>query len=102
MKTAGDVVIERAPGEAPPLPDEALIIFANMGRRAIPAIAKNRDLLERLLAYAQNLPSRHRLLLGDSRQRLGELPDESVHLALTSPPYWTLKEYAKAPASWAR
>jgi len=22
-----------------------------------------------------------------------EVPDESVHLAVTSPPYWTLKEY---------
>jgi len=97
MKTAGDALIERAPREAPPLPDEAQKIFANLGRRAIPAIAKNRDLLERLLAYTQNLPSRHQLLLGDSRQRLGELPDESVHLALTSPPYWTLKEYAEAP-----
>jgi DNA modification methylase len=29
---------------------------------------------------------------GDSRQ-LGWIADESVHLVLTSPPYWTLKEY---------
>ncbi len=29
---------------------------------------------------------------GDSRE-LDWIPDESVHLVLTSPPYWTLKEY---------
>jgi DNA modification methylase len=34
----------------------------------------------------------HRLRLGDARD-LGFLGDESVHLIVTSPPYWTLKEY---------
>ncbi len=34
----------------------------------------------------------HRLHLGDARD-LSWLPDESVHLVVTSPPYWTLKEY---------
>ncbi len=96
MKAAGEVVIEREPGQTP-LPQEALELFASLGQRAIPTIAKNQDLIERLLAYARALPSRHRLLLGDSRQRLNGLPDESVHLAITSPPYWTLKEYAEAP-----
>jgi modification methylase len=35
----------------------------------------------------------HRIRLGDARD-LSWLPDESVHLVVTSPPYWTLKEYA--------
>jgi modification methylase len=35
----------------------------------------------------------HRLHLGDARD-LSWLPDRSVHLVVTSPPYWTLKEYA--------
>jgi modification methylase len=35
----------------------------------------------------------HRLHLGDARD-LTWLPDESVHLVITSPPYWTLKTYA--------
>ncbi len=35
----------------------------------------------------------HRLHLGDARD-LSWLPDGSVHLVVTSPPYWTLKEYA--------
>jgi site-specific DNA-methyltransferase (adenine-specific) len=34
----------------------------------------------------------HRLHLGDARD-LSWLPDSSVHLVVTSPPYWTLKEY---------
>lgn len=36
--------------------------------------------------------TKHRLHLGDARQ-LDWLPDESVHLVVTSPPYWTLKKY---------
>jgi DNA modification methylase len=34
----------------------------------------------------------HRLWKGDARD-LSAIPDESVHLVVTSPPYWTLKEY---------
>lgn len=34
----------------------------------------------------------HTLHCGDSRN-LDWIPDESIHLVLTSPPYWTLKEY---------
>src|SRR5947199_383832 len=37
--------------------------------------------------------TRHRLHVGDARD-LSWIPDESVHLVVTSPPYWTLKEYA--------
>lgn len=36
----------------------------------------------------------HRLHLGDARQ-LSWIPNESVHLVVTSPPYWTLKEYTR-------
>lgn len=35
----------------------------------------------------------HRLHLGDARD-LGWIADRSVHVVVTSPPYWTLKEYA--------
>ncbi len=34
----------------------------------------------------------HRIITGDSR-RMAEVPDESVHLVVTSPPYWQLKDY---------
>lgn len=36
----------------------------------------------------------HRLHRGDARD-LSWIPDESVHLVVTSPPYWTLKEYER-------
>lgn len=39
----------------------------------------------------------HRLHLGDARD-LSWLADESVHLVVTSPPYWTLKEYEHSRA----
>jgi site-specific DNA-methyltransferase (adenine-specific) len=38
----------------------------------------------------------HRLVQGDARD-LGFIPDGSVHLVVTSPPYWTLKEYLDGP-----
>lgn len=34
----------------------------------------------------------HKIINGDSRD-MRELKDESIHLALTSPPYWQLKDY---------
>jgi len=34
----------------------------------------------------------HRLIRGDARQ-MSYIEDGSVHLAITSPPYWTLKRY---------
>ncbi|MGH6906296.1 MAG: DNA-methyltransferase [Aestuariivirga sp.] len=37
----------------------------------------------------------HQLWLGDARD-LSRIADESIHLVVTSPPYWTLKEYAGA------
>lgn len=36
--------------------------------------------------------TRHRLIQADARD-LSFIDDESVHLVVTSPPYWTLKEY---------
>ena len=38
------------------------------------------------------VPTEHRLTLGDAR-KLSSMDDGSAHLVLTSPPYWTLKEY---------
>jgi site-specific DNA-methyltransferase (adenine-specific) len=47
-------------------------------------------------AGAQNvideIPTVHRLVQGDARD-LSFIPDESIHLVVTSPPYWTLKRY---------
>ncbi|MFH1264286.1 MAG: site-specific DNA-methyltransferase [Planctomycetota bacterium] len=58
---------------------------------AIPAIAKDRRLLGLIDEAVQAVPTKHALHLADAREI--RLEPESVHLVLTSPPYWTLKQY---------
>lgn len=62
--------------------------------RDLPRIAKDRSAMAKISAAVAQVPTRHRLLLGDARH--AALPAESVHLVLTSPPYWTLKEYHRS------
>ena len=38
-----------------------------------------------------------RILVGDALAKLRDLPDESVHCVVTSPPYWALREYHGDP-----
>lgn len=38
------------------------------------------------------MKTHHKIVLGDSRQ-MSNVSDESVHLVVTSPPYWQLKDY---------
>jgi len=35
---------------------------------------------------------RHKYIIGDCRE-MKRIPNESVHLVVTSPPYWQLKDY---------
>lgn len=43
-----------------------------------------------------NVRASHRLIQGDARD-LSFIDDESIHLVITSPPYWTLKRYREHP-----
>ena len=47
-------------------------------------------------ARAAETVTTHRLQLGDARE-MSWIGDESVHLVVTSPPYWTLKRYEDDP-----
>jgi DNA modification methylase len=58
---------------------------------ALPRIAKDQRLTTLIESAIRDVPTRHDLRLGDARYF--EIAPESVHLVLTSPPYWTLKEY---------
>src|SRR5579871_978425 len=58
---------------------------------ALPAIAKNPKLVAAIEAAVQEVPTCHELFLQDAREM--KLQSESVHLIVTSPPYWTLKQY---------
>jgi DNA modification methylase len=41
-----------------------------------------------------------RVLPGDCRTVLAALPAKSVHVAVTSPPYWQLRAYGTPPQTW--
>ncbi|HXZ44839.1 MAG TPA: site-specific DNA-methyltransferase [archaeon] len=59
---------------------------------ALPAIAKSPRLVSLVDNAVRTIPTRHHIFLRDARH-LGELETGTVHLVVTSPPYWTLKEY---------
>jgi modification methylase len=60
----------------------------------IPAIAKDAHLVGLIDEATRRIPTCHDLYCGDSRDM--NLEPESIHLVVTSPPYWTLKEYNAA------
>lgn len=62
---------------------------------AIPELARNPEACRLIEKAAQSVPTSHRLHRADARAFA--LPPNSVHLVLTSPPYWTLKEYRDSP-----
>jgi len=62
----------------------------------IPRIAKDEILLRLIDEAVARVPTTHTVCLGDARH-IDDQPPESVHLILTSPPYWTLKEYRQSP-----
>ena len=61
----------------------------------IPRIAKDRKLTAEVESLIQSVPTEHDLYCRDARD-LSFLADEGVHLIVTSPPYWTLKEYRRS------
>ncbi|MCE4602109.1 MAG: site-specific DNA-methyltransferase [Desulfurococcales archaeon] len=69
-----------------------LVRLADRPEREVVLIAKDQKLWSRVESIISRLETRHIVYVGDSR-RLGMLEDESVHLVLTSPPYWNIKEY---------
>lgn len=60
--------------------------------KLIPKIAKDDVELQRIRDEVAERKTVHSILVGDS-QDLSVIPNESIHLVLTSPPYWNLKEY---------
>lgn len=58
----------------------------------IPRLARDDAAAEVLFEKQATLPTLHRLYRGDSRH-LDAVESGSVHLVVTSPPYWTLKKY---------
>jgi DNA modification methylase len=63
---------------------------------ALPRIAKDTRLIAQIERRLPCIPTEHRLFNADARD-LDFISAESVHLVLTSPPYWTLKQYREHP-----
>ena len=59
---------------------------------AIPRIAKDERIVELIRQAVARIPTRHVLVRGDAREMSSRVV-ETAHLIITSPPYWTLKEY---------
>jgi DNA modification methylase len=85
--------------DAPVVPRADLSPFvpAEIGRLKnhqtdLPRIARDPRLTALIHAALREIPTVHHLYCRDSRT-LDFLEPESVHLVVTSPPYWTLKKY---------
>ena len=63
----------------------------------IPRLAKDEDAVRAIEQSVRAIPTVHHLNHGDARSMLNLAPG-SVQLVLTSPPYWTLKEYRDSDA----
>ncbi len=63
-------------------------------QKDLPRIARDPSLTGSIEQAVRGVPTTHDLHLADARDMSG-VPDKSVHLVVTSPPYWTLKEYRK-------
>lgn len=68
--------------------------------RALPKLARDRDMIAEIESLLPKIPTRHELVLGDARSQV--MRTRSVHLIVTSPPYWTLKEYPEADGQLGR
>ncbi|MFP4641551.1 MAG: DNA-methyltransferase [Dehalococcoidia bacterium] len=61
-------------------------------QKQIPSIARDQKAIAEIQNAILTIPTKHTVIEGDARA-CKVIPDNSVHLVLTSPPYWTLKEY---------
>lgn len=89
-----DVVTLPARGSyAALVPDE--LRGREVSQTLIPAIAKDARLMAAIESGVRQVPTRHDLWHADARV-MDFLAPESVHLVVTSPPYWVLKEYHRS------
>ncbi|MBN2412487.1 site-specific DNA-methyltransferase [candidate division KSB1 bacterium] len=67
-------------------------MYKNNLDRTIPQIAKNENELSIIREKILERPTSHQIYIKDARD-LTFIEDKSIHLVLTSPPYWNLKKY---------
>lgn len=79
------------------VPEGLLSAITAEPQRAVPRLAKDVDACTAIEDACGTIPTSHHLVCADSRD-LSFIPDGSVQLVVTSPPYWTLKGYDDGPA----
>lgn len=77
------------------VPEPLRQLLEEHGQKAIPLIARDPSLGRLAESASQSVETSHELHNADARS-LEFLADDSIHLVVTSPPYWTLKEYDEA------
>ena len=73
------------------LPPDLRALLLDLNQRSLPTLAKDPVTMARIRNLLARVETTHKVILGDARDV--RLPSSSVHLVVTSPPYWTLKEY---------
>ena len=68
------------------------LLSESLDQTEIPRLARDPVAMKLLEQVLLRIPTNHYLVRGDARQ-MRSMPQESTHLVLTSPPYWTLKKY---------
>src|SRR5262249_11318862 len=68
--------------------------FLENPQKDIPRIAKNAAMTAQIEEALPRIPTIHHLHRQDARQM--RLEPNSIHLVVTSPPYWTLKKYNRS------
>lgn len=66
----------------------------DLHQTSIPALAKDPVSVARIRDLLAHVETTHEVILGDAR--VVRLPSSSIHLVVTSPPYWTLKQYPES------
>lgn len=83
-------------GASPALADEQAILDALVGADnlddIIPRLARDRKAMQQVEALVRAQKTSHELINSDARSASALAPN-SIHLVVTSPPYWTLKRY---------
>ena len=85
-----DVLRDNLAGEEQTLLDE-LVLRGNLDD-VIPQLARDVRAIARIESVVQRRRTNHELIHSDSRGA-SNLAENSIHLVVTSPPYWTLKRY---------
>ena len=73
------------------LTPELKALRRDLHQSSIPALAKDPVSVAQIRDLLAHVETTHEVILGDAREV--RLPSSSVHLVVTSPPYWTLKQY---------